>query len=140
MTAWGTFINLAEGKRTRNSGGYKLQYNVWVAAGYVAERSGMGDFYNMHFMGGQEALYERAGRRYLYIKSGRDTEIPSQLGGMSGSGVWEIPVSSKGGTEIMVDRPILRGVSFWQEMGTGALYAHDLATIADDVLEMVDRF
>ena len=90
----------------------------------------------MNFLGGQEALYERASRRYLYLKSQSGTETPTKLSGMSGSGVWEIPVSSKkkGDTDIRVGRPILRGISFWQEMNTGALYAHDLATISDDVL------
>ena len=110
---------------------------MWAAAGYLEELANKGEAYTQHYLGMQEALYARDDRRYLYMKSEtRADGTPLKLNGMSGSGVWEIPLAAKekGSTDIEVGRPILRGVTFAQERGQAFFYAHELETIADQVI------
>lgn len=145
MAAWGTFINLTEGMRSRRIKSYEFEHNAWVAAGFLGERSTSTAAYHWHAIGGPEALYERNGKRYLrIIDVSNDPGGPSRLNGMSGSGVWEIPLwQKKGKKDIRTDRPILRGICFLQESSRTdrweAFYAHELETIAEDVLGMLDE-
>lgn len=145
MMAWGTFVNLTRHGPSRRQQHYWLERNAWVSGGYLQERSWARAAYHWHAIGGPEAVYERDGRRYLYIKipSELAAECPERLGGMSGSGVWEIPISRRRGEETtQIGTPILRGVSFWQRGrssdGGYGFYAHELETIADDVVSMLD--
>ena len=73
-----------------------------------------------------------------------DCGNPKALNGMSGSGVWEIPLSSQLSAQtVEIGTPILRGVSFRQEIrgdgGNLAFYAHELETIADDIAARLDE-
>lgn len=145
MASWGTFVNLTSGGPSRRQQQYRLERNAWVSGGYLAERSWERAAYHWHAIGGPEAVYERDGRRYLYIKvPGRlAAECPKGLGGMSGSGVWEIPIARRRSEEAMqIGAPILRGVTFWQrersDDGSFGFYAHELESIADDVVRMLD--
>ena len=145
MEAWGTFVNITQHGMSRRHPEYQLEHNAWLAAGYLQERSTETAAYHWHAIGAPEKVYERNGKRYLYVKSVyEDCENPRAVKGMSGSGVWEIPLSSRlndGTAEI--GTPILRGISFWQESrsngGTLAFYAHELETIADDIALRLDE-
>ena len=144
MAAWGTFINLTDGMRSRRIKSYEFEHNAWVAAGFLGERSTSTAAYHWHAIGGPEALYDRDGKRYFCIKDvSNDPGGPTKLNGMSGSGVWEIPVcQERGQKDMYTERPILRGISFLQESSRPgrweAFYAHELETIADDILSMLD--
>ena len=144
MAAWGTFINLTDGMRSRIIKSYELEQNAWVTTGFLGERSTSTAAYHWHAIGGPDALYERDGKRYFRIANvSNDPGGPTKLNGMSGSGVWEIPVCHEGGQkDIYTERPILRGISFLQESSQShrweAFYAHELETIADDILNMLD--
>ncbi|MCY3820877.1 MAG: hypothetical protein OXH52_16205 [Gammaproteobacteria bacterium] len=146
MMAWGTFVNLTRRGPSRRQQQYWLERNAWVSGGYLQERSWGRAAYHWHAIGGPEAVYERDGRRYLYIKipSQLAAECPKRLGGMSGSGVWEIPISRRRGEEaVQIGTPILRGVTFWQGVrsddGGFGFYAHELESIADHVGAMLDE-
>ena len=145
MEAWGTFVNVTKHGRSRRLPEYKLEHNAWVAAGYLQERSTETAAYHWHTIGAPEIVYQRHGQRYLYIKSvDSDYGNPKALNGMSGSGVWEIPISSRLNSEtVEVGTPILRGISFLQEIQTDdgnlAFYAHELETIADDIALRLDE-
>ena len=73
-----------------------------------------------------------------------DENLPKSIGGMSGSGVWEMPISGlKDHVAVSLGTPILRGIAFWQEKQKHqedplAFYAHELETIADDVVSWLD--
>jgi len=145
MEAWGTFMNLTTHGISRQQPDYQLEYNAWLAAGYLQERSTETFAYHWCAIGGPEAVYERDGKRYLYIKSIHSNyENPKAVKGMSGSGVWEIPVSAhQHEAAVQIGTPILRGISFWQEAraddGRFAFYAHELETIADDIVSRLDE-
>ena len=143
MEARGTFVNITKRGTSRKRPEYRPEQNVWQAAGYLQERSGERAAYTWHAIGGPEAVYARDGHRYIYIRSSRsDCENPKALKGMSGSGVWEIPISSRPPDEtIQIGTPLLRGVTFWQEdagEGQVAFYAHELESIADDIVSKLE--
>ena len=152
LEARATFINITPEGPSRKQPDYELECNAWVAAGYLAERSDLNaprtkTLCCIHGIGGPETLYERDGRRYFYILSTTGAENPRDLGGMSGSGVWEVPTSSEyADGPIHIGEPILRGITFYQDddpevgrAGDVAFYAHELETIADDVARMLDE-
>ena len=138
-------MNLTKYGISRQHLEYQLEHNAWLAAGYLQERSTETLAYHWHAIGGPEAVYERNGKRYLYIKSVHSNcENPRAVNGMSGSGVWEIPMSARLHEEtVQIGTPILRGISFWQEAGADdgkfAFYAHELESIADDIVLRLDE-
>ena len=144
MEAWGTFVNLTKHGRSRKLSAYQLEHNAWVAAGYLRERSTETAAYHWHAIGAPEIVYQRNGQRYLYIRSMQsDCGNPKRLNGMSGSGVWEIPIGSRlTDATVEIGTPILRGISFLQELhpddGNLAFYAHELEPIADDIAGKLD--
>ena len=115
-----------------------------MAAGYLEEKSADEKIFAQYLFGTPEAVYERGDMRYLYvIDSLNEPGIPKRVNGMSGSGVWELPVSRRVGEEaIEIGTPILRGISFRQEYTASpeplAFYAHDLKSIADEVVHWLD--
>ena len=145
MEAWGTFVNLTKHGMSRKHPEYQLEHNAWVAAGFLQERSSQTAAYHWHAIGAPETVYERDGKRYLYVRSMHsDCENPKAVNGMSGSGVWEVPMSSRlHDATVEIGTPILRGISFWQEAQTDdgkvAFYAHELETIADEIAMRLDE-
>ena len=151
MRAWGTFINITrDGPSRKQRKDYDLNHNAWLAAGLLEERRPYpASVYQFNGIGAPEAVYERAGKRYLFIEAqqyaGQD-DLPESMGGMSGSGLWEMPVLARQGQsadEWEIGTPILRGIVFWQERPESdgaplAFYAHELETIADDVVSWLD--
>ena len=73
--------------------------------------------FHWNSIGAPKSVYERAGKRYLFIRAQRaDKSLPKSLGGMSGSGLWEVPVGGRkdqGAEHLQVSQigtPILRGI------------------------------
>ena len=145
MEAWGTFVNITRDGPSRKRD-YDLNHNAWLAVGYVKERSpSEHSAYHQNLIGAPEAVYERAGKRYLFLEAQHlDENLPKSIGGMSGSGVWEVPIAGlKDHVAVSLGTPILRGIAFWQEKQKHqedplAFYAHELETIADDVVSWLD--
>ena len=147
IESWGTFINITKEGPSRQAGGYKLGYNSWMTAGFLEERSPHASVFHQHFLGSPHAVYARSGKRYLYSKAVcEDEDYPKSLGGMSGSGIWEIPVTRKDAENDDAEElghPILRGIVFWQEKVKDpaellGFYAHELESIAEEVLKILD--
>ncbi|MCY4600960.1 MAG: hypothetical protein OXF27_13690 [Acidobacteria bacterium] len=142
--AWGTFVNITEEGRCRRKPLARLEHGVWVAAGYVEEKSRAKAIFLQYLIGAPEAVYQRAGLRYFYvIDQNNEQGVPRSIAGMSGSGVWRLPVTrSRNEPTDEIGTPILAGVSFRQEYCTSdeplAFYAHDLESIADEVLQWLD--
>ena len=144
MVAWATPVNITPQGPSRKSPEYRLECNAWVAAGFLAERSQGRTVTCLHGIGGPEAVYERDGLRYFYIKTVTpDVRNPRALNGMSGCGVWELPTASLPDDVSQIGDPVLRGISFWQDppeaSGELAFYAHELESIADDVVASLDE-
>lgn len=76
MSAWGTFINLMGDRRTRAARAYRLEHNVWVAAGNMAERAGDAEAFHMHFMGGKRLCTKG---KVGVISISRARAVPMQL-------------------------------------------------------------
>ena len=150
MEAWGTFINITEDGPSRKQKDYDLNHNAWLAVGFLEEgRPYAASVFHWNAIGAPKAVYGRAGKRYLFIEAVHaDEDLPKSLGGMSGSGVWEVPIAGLKGqnpNELQMGTPILRGIVFWQEERENtqdellAFYAHELETIADDVVAWLDK-
>ena len=115
-----------------------------MTAGYLEEKSTETAIFVQYLFGPPEAVYERGGMRYFYTVDKLSLPgIPKRINGMSGSGVWELPVSRRAGKKAMeIGAPILKGINFLQEYTMSseplAFYAHDLESIADEVVHWLD--
>ena len=148
MEAWGTFVNITRDGPSLKQKDYELNHNAWLAVGFLEERRPYAaSVFHWNSIGAPKAVYERAGKRYLFIEAQRaDKNLPKSLGGMSGSGLWEVPIAGRKDQDadsLEIGTPILRGIVFWQEAQEHqddllAFYAHELETIADDVVSWLD--
>lgn len=147
IATWATFVNITQDGPSLKQKNYELNRNAWVTVGFLEERTPYaGSVFHQNLVGSPEAVYERDGKRYLYVKAQPAIEgLPKSLGGMSGSGLWEIPVAVRRGddTDLKVGTPILRGTVFRQEVQEHpdeplGFYAHELHTIADSVAAWLD--
>ena len=142
--AWGTFVNITPDGPSRKAVFSRLEHDTWVAAGYLEEKSSEKAIFSQFLVGAPQALYEREGMRYFYVTDNvHQSAVPTRINGMSGSGVWRLPVGRKIGEETTeIATPILTGITFRQEHGRSseplAFYVHDLESIADRVLRWLD--
>ena len=149
MEAWGTFINITPEGPSLKQKDYDLNHNAWLAVGFLEERRPYAaSVFHWNAIGAPKAVYERDGKRYLFMEAlHADEDLPESLGGMSGSGLWEVPIAGlkdRSPDQLQIGTPILRGIVFWQEKRETqdellAFYAHELETIADDVVAWLDK-
>lgn len=136
-----TFTNIENGPSVQDKD-YELEHNVWVCAGFLEEKSAPGRVFVSYAFGSPRAVYARDRRHYLYLRAQElITDRPQRLNGMSGCGLWELPVRGRKeqpDDEHSIGRPLLRGIAFCQEKsGKGeplSFYAHELLTISEDVV------
>jgi hypothetical protein len=104
---------------------FDLNQGVWIAQGYLEERNvvtldadGRGrtmGFYEFSGVGGPQSIHERDGFDYSDFPVSADSRAssPKSWGGMSGGGLWQVPLVRKDG-DLEHRSPILSGVLFYQ--------------------------
>ena len=135
-----------------------LKNGAWVAQGFIAEKTvvtpfpdGRGAgvvFHGDGLFGGPENVEEIGGYDYLdYPVSplARQTPppLPRSWGGMSGSGLWQIPLRDNGGNleveNIDYDAPLLSGILFRQRKVDGEMWirCHGRKSVYQRVLDVL---
>jgi hypothetical protein len=118
------FFNLDRKRDELLSDSPDVRDGVWFAQGFLEERMVVREdpdggtttsFYNFSGVGGPDGPVERGGYDYYEYPVTHESrsEAPVRWGGMSGGGVWRIPLGRENG-QIVPRRPILSGVLFYQ--------------------------
>lgn len=101
-------------------------------------------FQNKLSIGGIEREYMDKG--FDYIEAGVDHAsgggVPEDLGGVSGGGLWQVPVSQLKDGQTKADDPILLGVAFWQtgvSQGKSKVICHGRHSIYGVLYDLVAR-
>lgn len=104
---------------------------AWVCLGAIAEKtakdawSGRTVFRCDGLFGGPEEAGVVDGFDYLHFPDKREIDLVEYWGGMSGSGLWRLPVRGSresGELEIMYGRPILSGIAYRQYPVDGKMW------------------
>lgn len=115
---------------------------VWFAQGFLEERTVVTAdpdggtttrFYNFSGIGGPDGPTERGGYDYYVYPVSHEarSDAPLSWGGMSGGGVWQVPLKRKDGNLVAL-RPLLSGVLFYQRATTATecgVVAHGLRSV-----------
>jgi hypothetical protein len=122
-----TFYNLGLRRDQLLSTPPELHDGFWFVNGFIAEktieergRDGYGlvkGFYNLSGAGGPEEAIVFGEHDYFAfpVSYGRRTVAPKSFGGMSGGGLWQVPLTRDAEGRIRHKTPILSGVVFYQE-------------------------
>ena len=125
-------------------------HGFWVAQGFVGERTIVVEyrpegsplwkrFFHMSAAGGPQS--ETIVGKYDYVEMPvipvRNPDVPTSFGGMSGGGLWQIPLHRNAQGVIEYFRPLLSGVIFYQydEIEQRHLKCHFRRTVYGPVLE-----
>jgi hypothetical protein len=130
-----------------------IRDGVWIAQGFLEERShvlraddGRGvtkRFYNFSGVGGPEPI-DSDGRFDYFDFPVVDEEAkhdPASWGGMSGGGLWQIPLRRDGG-RVVPQSPLLSGVAFFQHPTnerTCGIRCHGPASVYQMAYEAIAR-
>ncbi|MBI2819324.1 MAG: hypothetical protein HYX73_05025 [Acidobacteria bacterium] len=106
---------------------------IWFVHGFVDENtvvqpdtvSGHGFvkfFYSLGGIGRPQSLVQIGGHDYftIPISPGAPPPVPKKFGGMSGGGVWQVPLARDKSGELAHKTPLLSGVVFYQHAFTDA--------------------
>jgi hypothetical protein len=96
------------------------------------------------FFGNISRIYEKGNYDYLEIKVNYDSdnEIPKSFGGISGGGVWQIPLIKMGNLEMKPQDYILSGVTFYQTKRSGkfrSIRCHAQKSIYKVVYDAIEK-
>jgi hypothetical protein len=120
------FLNLDKRRKQVLSESLPTAEGFWILSGHPAARStskglpaeniDVKHFPNDLGICGIEREYTE--KDFDYIETGVDHTsgggVPERLGGVSGGGLWQVPVSQLKDGQTKADDPILLGVAFWQ--------------------------
>lgn len=120
------FLNLDKRRKQVLSEPLPTEVGFWIVSGHPAaystsealpaEHIDVKHFPNNLGIGGVEREYTEKG--FDYIETGVDHSsgggVPEDLGGVSGGGLWQVPISGLKDGQTKADDPILLGVAFWQ--------------------------
>ena len=120
----------------------KIREGAWFAQGFLDEKTVATEdpdggtttrFYNFTGVGGPDGLVERDGYDYYEYPVAHESrsEAPVSWGGMSGGGVWQVPLGREDG-QLVPRQPVLSGVLFYQRPTTATecgVVAHGLRSI-----------
>lgn len=100
-----------------------INEGIWVTQGFLEERSSSQiesddllhiNMYNFTGIGGIENQSVRGEFDYFDAPVVHEEDVPSRFNGMSGGGLWQVPLAKIDG-EIAPQEPIYSGVLFFQE-------------------------
>lgn len=148
------FFNLDKRRKQVLSEPLSIAGGFWIVSGHPAaystseglpaEHIEVKDFPNKLSIGGIEREYTDKG--FDYIEAGVDHAsgggVPEHLGGVSGAGLWQVPVSKLKDGQTKADDPILLGVAFWQtsvNQGKSKVICHGRKSIYDILYDLVAR-
>jgi hypothetical protein len=107
-----------------------IRDGFWFDNGFVDEctveeqdKEGWGlvkGFYNLSGAGGQDHAILTGGHDYFAfpVSYGGRSVAPKSFGGMSGGGLWQVPLARDAQRQIKHETPLLSGVVFYQEPTT----------------------
>jgi hypothetical protein len=132
LAAKKTFYNLDRRRDQMLHTPLDLNDGVWFVHGFVDERTveepardGYGlikGFYNLSGAGCPEPSVVIGEHDYFAfpVSYGRRSVAPKSFGGMSGGGLWQVPIGRNAQGELKHKLPLLSGVVFYQEPTTEA--------------------
>jgi hypothetical protein len=110
-----------------------LRDGLWFVNGFPDENtlirpdadSGQGfvkSFYNLAGIGRPVSSFQIGSDDYFTIPVSPDTQppVPRRFGGMSGSGLWQVPLKRDASRRLVYETPLLSGIAFYQERVTEA--------------------
>jgi hypothetical protein len=126
LAAKKSFFNLSRRREEVLTRPRTLDDGLWTVQGFLDERTTettdtearryIKTFYNYSGFGGPEETLKISGYDYFDFPvsfSGR-SQAPINWGGMSGGGLWQIPLKRDGTEIVMASLPLLSGVVFYQ--------------------------
>lgn len=123
LAAKKTFVNLDKHRETVLNATRGVHDGIWLAQGFLAEETELVHepggihcyLYNFSAIGGPDEVTRVGEHDYVdYPVSFEAQENgPVSWGGMSGGGLWQVPLSVKG-DEVTDERPLLAGILFYQ--------------------------
>jgi len=148
------FLNLDKRRRQILSEPLPTAPGFWIVSGHPAaystsealpaEHIDVKHFPNNLSIGGVERGYTEKG--FDYIEAGVDHAsgggVPEDLGGVSGGGLWQVPISGLKDGQTKADDPILLGVAFWQtgvSQGKSKVICHGRHSIYGVLYDLVAR-
>lgn len=123
------FFNLDLPRAKALEGLPDLRDGVWCAQGFLDERGVVAAdpadgvatkyFYNFSGLGGPDQTQELDGYDYFEFPVSAESRdgAPRSWGGMSGGGLWQVPLKQKG-EDVVPLAPILSGILFYQHPTT----------------------
>lgn len=123
-----TFYNLELRREQLLTSPPDLHDGFWFVNGFVAEmtveereRDGFGllkGFYNLSGAGGPEGAIVVGEHDYFAfpVSYGDRSVAPKSFGGMSGGGLWQVPLTRNAQGQIEHRKPLLSGMVFYQEV------------------------
>ncbi len=124
-----TFFDLKSHREQLLNNPPELRDGVWFAQGFLEERTvvtpdpdGLGitkGFYNFSGVGGPKNSFQIDEHDYFEFPVSYESRhtAPTSWGGMSGGGLWQIPLKRQG-SELVHLSPLLSGVLFYQQPTT----------------------
>lgn len=129
LAAIKSFHNLDRVRDRVLNGLFDIRDGFWLAQGFLQERTSVGldrsedgftkYFYNFSGVGGPDSIDVVGQFDYLDFPVSHEArqESPINYGGMSGGGIWQLPLK-RNGSEVHYLHPILGGVIFYQHRTT----------------------
>lgn len=127
-----TFYNLDRHRDAQLNAPLDRHDGVWFVHGFIdentveepgtAEYSRVKRFYNLSGAGGPEPAIQVGDYDYFAfpVSYGARSVAPRSFGGMSGGGLWQVPLARDGQRALVHRAPLLSGVVFYQEATTEA--------------------
>ncbi|MBZ0169255.1 hypothetical protein MELA_00130 [Candidatus Methylomirabilis lanthanidiphila] len=121
-----SFVNLDRCRDQLLNDPPAVDLGVWFAQGFLDERTTVGFdrtepdltkyFYNFTGMGGPDGIQQLGAYDYFNLPVSPDARAttPTNWGGMSGGGVWQVPFKREGERLVHL-RPLLSGTMFYQQ-------------------------
>jgi len=132
-----------------------IRDGFWFVNGFVHEwtveeqgKDGWGlakGFYNMSGAGGPDHAAVDGDHDYFAfpVSYGGRSAAPKSFGGMSGGGLWQVPLARNGEGQIKYKTPLLSGVIFYQEPTTETycgVKCHGRVSVYKVAFEAIGRF
>ena len=137
------FFNLDSKRNELLSEPPDVRDGLWITQGFLEKRTAATEdsdggtttrFYNFSGVGGPDDPIDRGEYDYYEypVTDEKRSETPASWGGMSGGGVWRVPLGRKDGQVVPRHNPVLSGVLFYQHPTTSTecgVVAHGLRSI-----------